>query len=158
MLAQKLKIDSGIRILTFGSISIAIASFVKQNTNIDITSFLLSGIFLIFSGIFFLACNFFELPDEKIISNNKLSYRFYPAILFKQGCFSFVVFRTFCVACLMIGIYFFLMGSIGLVKTFEITRENLLSNFANRIWLVIILPILILLYCMFIPATYRDFE
>ena len=158
MLAEKLKIDAGVRILTFGSIAIVIASFLKSNnSDADVSSFIFSGILLIFSGIFYIMCNFFEIPDLNGIVKQKNKRYFLPILILKQGCFGFLTFRIFSVTCLYLGTLLFLIASIELPKSFILSRSALASKFSSM-WGLFVFVILIALYSLLLPGTYKDFE
>jgi hypothetical protein len=96
MQENTIKIDFGIRIITLGSIAIAIATFVRQNNaQADTFLFILSGIFFLFSGIGYVVTNLAYSEDKKaindVIEEQTGKYAFLPILFLKRGFFVFAL-------------------------------------------------------------------
>ncbi len=151
MLHTKIRINSGINIVTLGAIAIAIASFLKDyNAKVDISLFLFSGIFLILSGIVYLMCNVVEIPDLDIEKEIKSKNKFLPIAFIKRGYFGFVTSRAICVGFLFTGSLLFLFATVNLFEVFAVSINLGLK------WGIILF--LMLIYAFLLPATYKDFE
>jgi len=159
MSQKTIKIDTGIRIITLGSIAIAISTFVRQNnTQADTFLFILSGIFFLVSGSFYIAVNLLLAGDKNIINDvieeqgDKLA--FLPILFFKRKCLTFAASRIFCVIFLVGGISMFLVASVNLLDIFG----NMRSLPTHLYWTFLLLMIISLFLSMFRPNIYKDFE
>jgi hypothetical protein len=159
MQQTSIKIDFGLRIITLGSIAIAISTFVKQNnTQVDTFLFILSGMFFLISGSLFLITNFMFAGEKTVMNdviekqNNKIE--FLPTLFIKRGCFGFAFSRIFCTLFLITGIAIFFVASINLFDVFGNMR-NLPSHLY---WIFFSVGIITIIFSMFQSNVYKDFE
>ncbi|MBU4602755.1 hypothetical protein KKA86_06615 [bacterium] len=154
-----IKIDFGVRIITLGSIAIAISAFVRQNNaQADTFLFILSGMFFLISGSSFLITNFLLSGDKDVMNdviekrNDKLE--FLPPLFIKRGCFVFAISRIFCTSFLAMGVVMFFIASVNLFDVFG----NMRSLPSHLYWIFISVGIIITIFSMFQPNVYKDFE